>query len=56
MVYLGLAKSYNSGCTFCGEPSVSPENRRGTVFYREGKLGGAVVNKRSIGGNWEVEV
>jgi len=33
------------------------KQRRGNCFIEEkGKLGGAVVNKKSIGGNWEVEV
>lgn len=33
------------------------KQRRGNSFIEEkGKLGGAVVNKKSIGGNWEVEV
>lgn len=30
---------------------------KGTLFYRgKGKLGGAVLNKASIGGNWKFEV
>ena len=37
------------------EPLASPvKQRRGNSFIEEkGKLGAAVVNKKSIGGNWE---
>ena len=29
--------------------------QRGDGFIEKGKLGEAVVNKKSIGGNWEIE-
>ena len=40
-----------------GEPHASLVKQKMKLFYREkGKLGGAVINKKSIGGNWEFEV
>ena len=32
------------------------EQRTGTVIEEKGKLGGAVINKESIEGNWEIRV
>ena len=42
----------------CDEPHVNPlKQRRGNSFIEEkGKLGEAVVNKKAIGGNWELEI
>lgn len=40
-----------------GTTGKSGEQVRGTFFIEEqGELGGAVVNKKSIGGKWEFEV
>ena len=41
-----------------GEPHASPvKKKKGDSFIEEkGKLGGAVKNKKSIGGNWDFEV
>lgn len=36
----------------CGEPHASPvKKRRGNSFIEKGKLGEAVINKKSTGGN-----
>ena len=41
-----------------GGPCASPVRqwRRNSFTEEKGKLGGAVLNKKSIGGNWEFEV
>lgn len=58
MVYLRAAKNCNSRYTICGVPQVSSENKGEELSFIEEKeeLGGAVLNKESFGGNWELEV
>ena len=51
------AKNCNLGQAIYGKPQASLENREVFSFIEEkGELGGAVINKESIGGNWEFEV
>ena len=43
-------------CSY-GDPQASlVKLRRGNSFIEKGNLGGTVINKKSIGGNWEFEV
>ena len=40
-----------------GYPQASPENKREELsFIEEKELGGAVINKKTIGENWELQV
>ena len=50
---MGTAKTYNSGNAVIGKPQARRENQGGEhAFVVEmGELGGAVINKESIGGN-----
>ena len=54
-IYLGMAKNCNSGHPICGELHASLEKQRREMFFYE-VGGGAVVNKESIGGDWEFKV
>ena len=55
---MGTAKTYNSGNAVIGKPQARRENQGGEHAFvvERGELGGAVINKESIGGNEKLEV
>lgn len=56
--YYRTAKNCNSRRATYGEPQPSLANKgeEPSVTEEKGELGGAVINKDSIGGHWEFEV
>ena len=49
---MGAAKNCNLGTCNSGEILVNPKKvKERKLFYREGDLGGAVINKKSTGEN-----
>ena len=51
------SKELQFGTCNCGEPHLSlVKQKRSGYFVGEGMLGGAVINKKSIGENLEFEI
>lgn len=56
-VHLGAAKNCSSRhATTVNHLQILLSKGEGTLSQRREKLGGAVISKKSLGGNWEFEV